>query len=84
VRCGEICKGMEGAEGCKTYTSLLYHDDDSDSNYNLNGQPYDTHKRLERMEGKLVQLDAMYTKRNSHRGGVGGANLLLAPSAFSC
>lgn len=24
---------------------MLYHDDDSYSNYNLNGQPYDTHKR---------------------------------------
>lgn len=34
-----------GVEGCKMYTFMLYHDDDSYSNYNLNGQPYDTHKR---------------------------------------
>lgn len=27
------------------YIFQLYHDDDSYSNYNLNGQPYDTHKR---------------------------------------
>lgn len=32
------------------YTFMLYHDDDSYSNYILNGQRYDTHKRLKDRE----------------------------------
>lgn len=30
------------------YIFMLYHDDDSYSNYNLNGQPYDTYKQGEK------------------------------------